>query len=116
VRRYGIPIVVVLCGLLLLVPHVAGVLFLVILAAVLVGVPVLVGTRIRHKGGSLAPWMVSLVVSGVTVAAQAPFEAKYKHLAAHVPGNVVSWLLFAALLRFTIFLADLFRNRARPRV
>jgi uncharacterized protein YqfA (UPF0365 family) len=110
-RRIAVAILLLFLAALLFAPFVVGAVFIAVLAALVVGVFVVVGKRIRRKGDSLVPWLVSLGISAVITTPQIALESHYKHIGAHVFAGVLGWLMLAALLRLAILMADYCRKR-----
>jgi O-antigen/teichoic acid export membrane protein len=110
-RRTAIAVLLLVLAALLFAPFVVGVAFIAVLAALVAGVFLLVGRRLRRKGDSLVPWLVSLGISAVITTPQIALEGHYKHIGGRVFAGVLWWLVLAALLRLAIFVADYFRKR-----
>lgn len=110
-RRSAAAILLLVLAALLFAPFVVGGVFIAVLAALVVGVLVVVGKRIRRKGDSLVPWLVSLGISAVITTPQIALEGHYKHIGARVFAGVLGWLMLAALLRLAILMADYCRKR-----
>lgn len=95
-RRSAAAILLLVLAALLFAPFVVGAVFIAVLAALVVGIFLIVGRRIRRKGDSLVPWLVSLGISAVIITPQITVEVHYKHIGARVFAGVLGWLILAA--------------------
>jgi hypothetical protein len=110
-RRSATAILLLVLAALLFAPFVVGAVFIAVLAALVVGIFLVVGRQIRRKGDSLVPWLVSLGISAVIITPQIALEGHYKHIGARVFAGVLGWLILAAVLRLAILIADYCRKR-----
>jgi hypothetical protein len=111
-----VAIAIALAVLALLTPFVGAAAFIAALAGLTVALLLTAARRLRRRGTSRAPWVVSLAVSAVVELPQVLLQRwSERHSAVAVAVVCVLYvLILAAVLRFVIFLADYFR-RPRPR-
>jgi O-antigen/teichoic acid export membrane protein len=114
-RRAATAMILIAMALLLGAPFVTGVVFIVLLVALTATIFTLAGRRIRRGGGSLTPWVVSLVIGAIVTVPQTAVH-QYKHVGAGVFAAIVGTLMLALLLRFVIFVVDYLRKRQSRRV